>query len=240
MRIQPFRSCLFLSLLASLWAGAPVAADTETLAYSGEVGLRISPDSVSAIPVDEEAVSNTVCAGLSWEDWDYRGPKAKCQVLVSMGLPPGDPPGGEIGLQKLSEPLPTSCGLWDGTIDTPRIQTDSEAVLAQMPDAPGSGVFAGTFKMETILHLTHRETGRTADLPLTFDFSLVGPWIVGSPGEPPSTENPIFLGSSMEGMVRTFEDCIPVRFVRTFPDYEIMSSSCKVCLEAETMEGGSR
>jgi hypothetical protein len=229
MGIRGSRSCLCLSLLASFWASVAAATDPGALPLEGEIGLTLSPRSVSAIPIDEGALAQAVCG-----EWEEESVKAKCLVVVT-NTPTGKLGSGEFAL---AEPVTTICGLWDATLTLapPHVLQDS-MVLREVPDDPGRGVFAGVFAMYTNLHLTNRETGRTADLTLRFGYSLAGPFVT-SLEDPAASGNLILLADRVDGQLVSFEECIPPLFVKENPDYEVMAGACKICVVPSTLPAG--
>lgn len=236
MAARPSRLCLFLSLLASLWASgiAPAAA--------GEMRFVLSSEAVSSLPMDLAEVAERIC-----------GPKpqprppfmAKCHPIAKnnggVSTQPrrsgGDGTSLTVWARTLwlesAEGVVTSCGIWDATVilDPALSQPNSTMVLEELPEDPERGVFAGVLEMSTILHLANRETGQTADFSLRLGLGLAGPWVVTSPGDSPVAGNLLLLADRRGGELVASEQCGPVRVLESSDDLKgLEADDCQICL----------
>jgi hypothetical protein len=223
MGIRLSRSCFCLSLLASLWASGAAPATADPIVPTAGVGITFSSSSVSAIPIDVEALTQGLCDTAR----KGTGHLVKCVVIVHNG-------GYGLGKFTLGEPLVTPCGTWDAelTADPSGAQPSSPIAFTEVPDDPRRGVFAGIWTMNTNLHLTNRDTGQTADSELRLGFSLAGPWVLASPDEPSTTDQRILLADYVDGEIMEFVDCIPVDIIEKYSSVEIVKGyeSCRVCM----------
>lgn len=231
MRVRP--SCLCLSLLASLWAGGAAPATAADVSHSGTVGLSLSPRSVSGIPIDVTAVSDQVC-----EDAQGKSPLVQCHVIVKNESVQIQVLGKQAWTDELqlagAEPLATPCGLWDTTLtlDPGVSQPASPIAFEARPDDLERGLFATALEMSTVLHLVHRETGRTADFPLRLALGLAGPWVFAS-ANPPAAGRLFLLADQREdGQVITFENCIPAWVLDDPYLVVVPTAGCEICLTA--------
>jgi hypothetical protein len=117
---------------------------------------------------------------------------------------------------EISKPIETPCGLWDASLDldAERAQPDSRVVLQEVAGDPQSGVLAGVLAVDAVLHLSHRETGRTVDLAVPLAFDVAARWSLaaadGSDPEEPRAR--LFLGTEApEETGTSAEICTPAR-----------------------------
>ena len=180
------RPALAIAILAVLLAAAARASSDAVGITPGDVQLAISPDTVSTLPIDTQGLAETACRGTSGSP-NVPG----CR----MALDPGghwyhliSPWNRNLSWQPretsfASTPVDSSCGTWDvslqlGDADS---QPASPLLVTPGPDDPGHGTFSGSLEMKGTVHLANRNTGKTADYPLSFGFELSGPWALTDP-----------------------------------------------------------
>jgi hypothetical protein len=137
----------------------------------------------------------------------------------------------------------TTCGIWDVSLtpDPNLPPRESALVFEEDPEDPGRGVFSGVVEADTILHLANRETGETADYPLSLGLGLAGPWIAAPPE---SSGPPLLFAERRDGEILRSSTCLPAWAVRTPKDLEtFIAQGCPICwypdLTVEEHSGGA-
>jgi hypothetical protein len=215
--MSPRHSCLRILLIASLWTVWATLAAADSLFRPGVVELALSTTSVSAIPIDYEAMALQGCTG------EEPQVIAKCLILSTvrgdMGMSTGDKGAFATATQFLTtDVVVTPCGTWDVTLalDPDFSQPDSPMTFEQAPEDPGHGVFSGVLKMNTALHLANRDTGQTEDFAIPIAFDLAGPWAVDSTDESSDTSDLVLFADRIDGDIVPIDTRVSVHFWKHF------------------------
>jgi hypothetical protein len=233
----------FLCLLGVLAVPLAAAADPTAvpLVRTGSLEIALDPDAVSVLPVDSGELRLNLCNGVLQVDGiGTISPRGECDLVVSpprMGLFVTDatPAGGgswQVSLHpdrsvpwKGSEPLATSCGLWDVSMVVDPGQTQPVSWLTLEPSAadPGQGVFAGTVKLAVRYRFVNRERGTSIELPAVPSLELTGHW-AAVPADGPSlgegASNLVLFAGSYQGQWESVPTCATWGSMR-----------CEVCVE---------
>jgi hypothetical protein len=249
MGIRRIRLCL--ALLAMLTAADATASTTGSNLSAGEVRLAFSPDKISALPIDVQALAEDSCGTTFLKV----GPLVQCRLKaepapsseIKTEFQSGPPlceseEGFELMQWRVTslsiagaQPVETSCGAWDVSLrlDTGELEaTDPQPIspMALKPDAddPGRGTFAGVLEMRARLHLANRTTGQAVDHSLGLRLGLAGPWILDP------TQGNLLLLLGWRGQ------CFPV-WVVTYSEElgRFLSGECQFCLTVAPRSGGS-
>ncbi len=197
-RTHRFAAVAVLTLLSLL--DAPFAArahSSETGIDPGTIALRLERGRTSEIIVDQQMLERELC-----------------DVLItnhSVGgiVVQGD--GGGTGLRSLElrvvrhghlgattqltlepvslllvgpAPHPTSCGLWDYSVelDPGTTQPQSEIVLFENPRIPGTGTSAGILRIAAVVRFTASGTSFTRQIPMPLELNLATTWVLTPSG----------------------------------------------------------
>ena len=190
----------YLALLAVLSSAATAASPTASSLMAGEVQLTFSSDRVSAFPIDVQALAEALCGPAGKGTANV----ASCRLTVPLTQTPLSvlriailPPDSSLddsslpvqwqvtGMDLAVDSVVSSCGVWEISLslDGTGPQPLSSMILMPELDDPGHGLFAGILEMKALLHLANSATEHAFDYPLTFGFSLEGPWRLVTPDE---------------------------------------------------------
>jgi hypothetical protein len=233
---------LCIALLASLFAAA--AADAASGTPSGTVGITpgdlrlvFSPGVVENLPIDAQALAGNHCQPPDL----LSGSIAKCRLVVSQGgsmgttLASGAASWQPAATDVPTEPVGTSCGIWDTSlrIDGTNSQQVSPLQLTPDPQAPDHGTFAGSLEMNAVLHLANRTTGVVFDHSLVLGFALAGPWALATPdpsaatGDAPAKSNLILLSDGIDHCTRFWMHSDDPALVH------VIAVNCEICLHSD-------
>jgi len=222
-------SCLFLSLLASLWAIGVAPATADPVFHTHKVGLALPSSPVSAIPIDATALAEQICDE-NPSKWGG-GPLVMCQATVKHLKEMATGPDASASALRLvsAKPVVTSCGLWDATLtlDPIRLRPVSQKGSRR-------GVSALILEMKTNLHLANRKTGQTADFALLPGSGPAGRWVLAPTGERPN----LILAdeSDDDDDVISFEGCIPA-WVYKDPSFTVIpKDGCEACPDDQSSD----
>ena len=187
------RSTLCLALLAALSATKANALPVGGSITAGEIQLVLSEHATSALPIDIQAMAEANCRTTG--EAQSPGNLALCRLKVStqgtsheVGLrnPAAEPMMLRPELLKLQatgihlrgEPVETSCGVWEISLDLDTTESQPISPMALKPGSenPGQGVFSTLLEMKVRLRLTNETTGQEIDEPLVLGLGLSGPW----------------------------------------------------------------
>jgi hypothetical protein len=186
--MNPRIPALCLTLLVALSAAEASAASPDASPTAGEAQLALSPDKISALPLDVNALAENRC-GTPYEQVGL----AKCRLTVGSSGPvvtvrrPDEPSGLTVwqptAFEMKGAPVVTSCGVWEVSLslDTTAPQPLSPLVLEPAAGDSTHGFLASVLAVRAHLHLVNLRTGQTFDDPLRLGLGLVGPWSLASP-----------------------------------------------------------
>jgi hypothetical protein len=221
MDFRPLRFCPIL--LTSLLVGGAAPATAAPSNRPGKPALARSPSSAPT-PIGLHAKKGTALA--------------QCRII---SIPTPMPPtpiikkvektlDDSITLSELESAgeVVTPEGTWDATLtlDPDLPQPESPVALAEMPDDPERGVFAGLLEMKALLRLVNRDTGETFASSLNLEFSLAGPWAFDS-NETPTDSDLAFFTDGEDGPTGPGNPGIVIDLVKK-------AQHCKIRLQKAT------
>lgn len=243
-------STLCLALLAALSATKATALPVGSSITAGDIQLALSEHETSALPIDVQAVAEANCRP-NEEAPHSPGNLAECRLKVSthgtsqvvnlrnqatetiLARP-------ELlalqatGIHLGGEPVETSCGVWEVSLDldTDESQPISPMALKPGSEDPGQGVFSTLLEMKVRLHLTNQTTGQEIDEPLVLGLGLSGPWSLASSDKSNRKE---LSGSNLR--LRHSGKCFPVWLLQIPENLALfLSGHCSFCFEAPLAE----